>query len=55
MTSEKLPVWGPWKNRSVPGELRAGVPGSKGMEGRPELLSAQRLYILVGVSPPPLA
>lgn len=53
--SVKLPVWGPWKTQSVPGELRAGVPGSKGMNGSPELPSDQRMYVLIGVSPPSLA
>lgn len=53
--SEKLPVWGPWKNQSVSGELYTGVPGSKGMNGSPELPSNQRMYVLIGVSPPSLA
>ena len=31
----ELPVWGLWKNRSVAGELCAGIPGGKGMSGGP--------------------
>lgn len=38
MILEKFFVWGSWKNRFVLGELRVGVFGSKGMEGRFEFL-----------------
>lgn len=53
--SEVLPVWGLWRNRSVPGEFCAGEPDRQGMSGSLELPSAQGPSLLIGAFPPPSA